>query len=356
MNQEVTGWTAVRGIAALWVLMHHFKPHFGSVLDNNPILINGHLSVDLFFILSGAVMYYVYAERIKDGKVSWTSYMWKRIARIYPVHIFSLILATLILGLGPRLGFGAPVDYSMPEAFFLNFFSLHSLGTMDSLSLNYPSWSVSAELSAYVIFIPLALLGLKIPVKLSPIVGILVFVGSYYLYDFAAPQSLIDSGGESLVHLTYQFSFLRIWPSFFLGLCMLRWVLSMEKLSPNTSLILTGLLVAVAIVCAHHKYEVVYVITSASIIALLYLSTYKVHPWLIFMGRISYSFYMVHALIEMVGFKLIERVFGYADDQVPIIWLPFMIGITILAGYLTWRYIEEPGRKYMARMWVPKPA
>ena len=62
---EIAAWTALRGLAALWVVLFHFWPQTAAPV---PLLVaRGYLAVDLFFCLSGAVMMLVYAPLIRGG-------------------------------------------------------------------------------------------------------------------------------------------------------------------------------------------------------------------------------------------------------------------------------------------------
>ncbi len=83
--------TGLRGIVALWVVLFHLVQYF-PIIDF-PIIKAGWLGVDFFFVLSGFVLAYNYYHWFSD-KVELKSYkkfIWLRIARIYPVHIITLL-------------------------------------------------------------------------------------------------------------------------------------------------------------------------------------------------------------------------------------------------------------------------
>lgn len=59
MNRKLEGLEAMRGFAAIWVLLHHAKQsvdHFVSDMGHRPYLDHGYLGVDFFFILSGFII------------------------------------------------------------------------------------------------------------------------------------------------------------------------------------------------------------------------------------------------------------------------------------------------------------
>ena len=73
MNTRLLGLDALRGIAAIMVVMFHLGlPMMGS-----------HLAVDFFFMLSGFVMARTYDERLQTGAMSPLAFMIKRYRRLW---------------------------------------------------------------------------------------------------------------------------------------------------------------------------------------------------------------------------------------------------------------------------------
>src|SRR5947207_9319817 len=88
--------TAMRGLAAWWVVLYHFRDEvpkalFGSTLYS--VISHGDLAVDFFFELSGFVIALRYAGQF--GRPNWPLYkefLIARIARLYPLYISVLVL------------------------------------------------------------------------------------------------------------------------------------------------------------------------------------------------------------------------------------------------------------------------
>ena len=100
---EIKALTGLRIIAAVWVVLFHFRPmlhdaapRFGDALA--PVLNCGAQGVDLFFILSGFVLAtWNYLDRMGP---SWSGraalrFLWLRLARVWPVYLVTLHLAAL---------------------------------------------------------------------------------------------------------------------------------------------------------------------------------------------------------------------------------------------------------------------
>lgn len=142
-----------RGIAACLVATFHFVT--SGYLSALPFIRNSYLFVDFFFVLSGFVIAANYRQRILDG-FPLGRFFWLRFARLYPLHLFLLVLF-FVPELGRYLS-GDPVgqppftlDRSVP-ALVANLFLVHSLGLFDRTTWNHPSWSISLEAGTYVLF------------------------------------------------------------------------------------------------------------------------------------------------------------------------------------------------------------
>ena len=159
--------TALRGIAALLVVVYHFSK---IVLDDellprsqSSFVQKSYLMVDFFFILSGFIMAYVYGHWFvkKCSGSDFRKFFVARFARLYPLHLFTLgwcLMLKILLsisgvmpGLSPKMqgmfDLGAlPVHLLLLNAFVPNAF----------LTFNIPSWSVSAEWYTYLLFPVLA--------------------------------------------------------------------------------------------------------------------------------------------------------------------------------------------------------
>src|SRR3546814_20938733 len=56
----------------------------------------GYRAVDFFCLLSGFVIWLTYGERLRERDASVVAFWQRRIARIYPLHLFMLVSATLL--------------------------------------------------------------------------------------------------------------------------------------------------------------------------------------------------------------------------------------------------------------------
>lgn len=152
--------TGLRGLAAWWVVLYHLRLSLADLLPPGAIAVlgTGYLAVDLFFLLSGFVMWLNYGHRIAaGGKREIARFWWRRFARVWPLHaaILALLLPfALLLRITGRDGSGYPLA-ELP----LHLLLIQNWGLTTDLSWNHPAWSISTEAAVYLLF-PVMVLGL----------------------------------------------------------------------------------------------------------------------------------------------------------------------------------------------------
>lgn len=139
--------TGVRAIAAYLVFFHHYTPSVLVVASPvHDFLAEGHVGVTLFYVLSGFLITYNYWDRAKGlARTFWVQYLTRRIARIYPLYLFLLALTFLL----PVLLW----DEAPPNAatVFLNVTLLKGFFVLFNFSGIAPSWSLTVEESFYLL-------------------------------------------------------------------------------------------------------------------------------------------------------------------------------------------------------------
>lgn len=141
---------ALRGLAAMYVVMHHCQIGRGTWLSY--FTMQGQVAVMLFFIVSGFVIYY---SVHKYEELSFKEYFWKRFKRIY----FIFILALVISYLAACIKAGDWLNPN-PKQLLVNLLNLQDLrrhpGYIDiGYFSNAPLWSLSYEWWFYMIFFPI---------------------------------------------------------------------------------------------------------------------------------------------------------------------------------------------------------
>lgn len=144
---------ALRGFAAIWVMVYHARYFSDYPWFEIPGVRYGYLGVDFFFVLSGMIISHVYMQPMRDaGWGAYAHFLWLRVARLWPVHA-ALMAAMLIatLASGRTLTVSDWWDWFTLTAMVRQWF------LPEGQAWNSPAWSISAELFAYAFVFPLAL-------------------------------------------------------------------------------------------------------------------------------------------------------------------------------------------------------
>lgn len=153
---EITALTGLRGIGAVWVFLFHL---FGNY--ELPIIHQGNLAVPMFFVLSGFILSFVHETdfcKIPNARTL-KLFFSARLARIYPLHIFVLLVLLLFTTLLPSfIERYQSQRFSLPN-FFATLFLIQTWGIGHftpfkdaSDAWNGPAWSLSAEMAYYLLF------------------------------------------------------------------------------------------------------------------------------------------------------------------------------------------------------------
>jgi peptidoglycan/LPS O-acetylase OafA/YrhL len=280
----------------------------------------------------------------------------KRLARLYPLHIAVLFayvaiwLACLVLEINPR----DPGKYDI-AALPQNLLLIHAWGTTPALSWNAPSWSISAEWAAYLLFPVLFYAASWERRRWLALAGFsALFLLAFWL--FSGNRMLpISSDHDVLTDRIADYGVLRILFEFPLGVAA--WNIYRTNRSQNASVMITIVSIgaaavamstpmkggeAVAVLC--FPFILVGVATLERFRAVPVLS----HPWVIYGGEISYSIYMVHALVRTCVTALVS--IGHIHNPQLEEGLHLgAIGITVALSVATYKWIECPCRKWIAR-------
>jgi len=163
--QRLTYLDLARGIAALAVVVIHYRWFFEPALWGNPSAPGllplyailwpfyeyGGTAVQAFWLLSGVVFAATYGRPGLPFRASY--FAARRFSRLYPLHIVTLLLVAGIQILSFNL-FHQPQVYGNNDAyhFTLQLFLASNWGFQAGDSFNAPIWSVSVEIIAYALF------------------------------------------------------------------------------------------------------------------------------------------------------------------------------------------------------------
>ncbi|GAA5529389.1 acyltransferase [Herpetosiphon gulosus] len=331
----------LRGIAVFLVFLVHFRSSIQPWLFsdgptatiNNALAMIGNTGVDLFFVLSG---YLIYASLIKREQ-AYMGFIGRRIRRIYPTFfvIFMVYLGLSIL---------FPAESKIPSGvtaatlyFIQNLIFLPGLLPIEPMIT--VAWSLSYEVFYYlimpVIVVAIGLRG-KTPQWRIGFFSVVGLVLTAVCIIWQGPLKLAMFIAGILLHELLE-SYRERTPAAWLGLLGLV-IGTCAPLLPLTgmlgnairfTLIFSGFLLA----CWHCFSQ-----TESWLKQALSWTPLR---WL---GNMSYSYYLIHGLALHAGFMLLSKLIPATPTAGWFFWLILllMFGLTLVVGALLFIVVEHP--------------
>ena len=361
-----------RGVLALVVMLAHFDVNFHGKWFFSAI--NLYYLVDYFFVFSGFLMAWIYWERMRTAR-DLGNYFVVRFCRIYPLHLFWVAIFVLfelfrltlnqeILDSRPFTG--AYAIEKLPEHVFM----LQAMGLSKVHSWNFPSWSLSTEFFAYIVFGGYIFITSKWRVWAAVAIVLLCAIALWVWSDI---------GFQETVYM----GFYRCLASFMMGVILFRFYRKtlFLKNSPGLMTILgllaLCLLFSFSFISTNKAWSFLTPLVAGFMVwTLVYdaglLSRFFSSRIPLFLGAMSFSMYLAHVFIENRLFnllKLLEQK-GWGSYFTPDIhhfseWRDVVVGlnqwqgdlialltifITIAVSYATFHLVEEPTRKLGKRL------
>lgn len=280
--RRLYGLDALRGIAALAVMVGHFAAAFG--LGAYPL--HAGLAVDLFFILSGFVMTRTYEARLRDGLTA-PQFIALRYRRLFlPLAIGStlgLVAAAAVVGPSPHLMAAWVFMLAFLPAFWMS----------NAFPLNGPAWSLFVEILSNAVHAALFAKARTITIAAVCAACATVFIASYF-----AGLSRWDYGLDAILWLIP-----RELSCYLIGIILHR-VYGERPLGDQPTFAVAAFVVALWAATLNPYVELACVFIVAPLVVRASLSFTKA-SWAIWAGALSYPLYATHVpaieLAKLVG-------------------------------------------------------
>jgi peptidoglycan/LPS O-acetylase OafA/YrhL len=356
--------TSLRFVAAMMIVVLHAKLYFPwHWLEYAPgSLVHG---VSFFFVLSGFILTHAYTSQSFPG---YGRFIWKRFARLWPVHVFAL--AMLVTFVRPdSITFDGPGFFSKWYALLSNLTLTQSIVPLKAYTFSYNSvsWSISTEAFFYLAF-PLLLVNIRKTWLLKLIVsGVCALL---WALAFRMAGTPIDGGMDqiTLASAIYANPIVRGF-EFCLGVST--WVvwdryIKRPRLSAGTWTAIEGFTIAATIAWLYFavgalsnaiQHETLRALFnengSCCVFAILIAVIASGRGWFgkalsrkpfIFLGHISFSIYMLHQILMKMFFT-----WNQAQTVSP---LAFLAALLFIAS-ATYIMIEAPAQRLLTKRRAP---
>lgn len=320
MNKRIEILDSLRALAALSVCLYHFVCTTIGYITNESVLTvfeNGKYGVQMFFVISGFVIpLSMYNGNYKFSKAS--VFLFKRLSRLEPPYLFSILLALGVLFLRSQLGMS--IDHQTLSFKQICAHFMYLVPFFDDVKwLNQVYWTLAIEFQYYflMIFAYLLLISDKLPLRLLA-------------------YSLFLGGG-----LTHSNELLPHWlPVFLVGIALfLRHVKRISELEFLCLMIPTFFV----LFSIYPLPSVVFVLFT--LLAIIFFTHRKI-PLADSLGKASYSIYLVHPIIGASVINVLSHTFT-ANYQKPLV-IVFGVLVTLIFSWLMYIFVERPSIKWSA--------
>lgn len=347
--------TGMRGVAAWFVVLFHSRMGIADQIGPGTlhVLSKGYLAVDLFFMLSGFVLWLNYAERLKEHGWAYTpAFLARRLARIWPLHMLMLCGAVAFALLLTLRGSPDAAHYPWSEL-PLHIILAQNWGFTQGLHWNDPSWSISCEFAAYLCF-PLLAFNFRRNGVSTPllILALIAIASALHLVMRAAGATTL---GMDIPHLGLPRAFCEFAMGTILCALWARWRERAQR--PLAGSLICLALLSAALMLGAPETLAVPLLFAAMLSAVALTGSSRVNPLgcvpLHYLGEISYATYLVHFLLYIV-FKYL---FVADPLHVPSAMLALFLLLVLGASVALHHMVERPAQRMLNRAfdaWQPR--
>jgi peptidoglycan/LPS O-acetylase OafA/YrhL len=345
-NSRLPALTGLRWAAALVVFGQHlleqfFDPHLQAPRHVKSViwalLVNGGaLGVSFFFVLSGFVL----AWSARPGEPS-ARFWWRRFSKIYPATLATTLAAIVVVG-----GAG-PVQLATHLTLTQSWVPDHAVYG----ALNPVSWSLSGEAFFYLCF-PLLLAGLR---RLRP-GGLWAVCAALAGFVLALAVALVPLDRPAALWIGYLFPPVRM-AEFTIGIAVALLMRQGAWRGPGLrwSLLLVVPAAAVSLLApfpvnqhALTLVPVTLVVAAAARADLQGVPTIWARPFMVYLGELSFAFYLVHYLV-FVAFERLGLLPHHAHPLVAVLAAVSVFSYSVGAAMAVYHGVELPALRLLRR-------
>lgn len=349
-KEEIKSLTGLRFLAAFYVFVFHI--HIRWPISENPYIAGffsqGAIGMSLFFILSGFILAYNYVDVDFKKPGEFKSYIVNRFARIYPVYILTLIMTFQFLDFSLNLKgvfFGLMmilISIVVLQAWYPQLFGFWNFGG---------TWSISVEIFLYSL-LPFIL---KISKRLDFFKVISI---SLIIFIVSLVPGLMQKLSNPIPFAVYYATPIYRLPEFVIGVLILS--IKPKKFKISWIFFYGALFFYIYYISKFHAVMPDYIghnfITIPFISLIIYycsnqrslFSTVLESKLFYFLGKISYSFYLMQIVVILYAIKMKNELSNYFNGNIEIMF--FLFALTLLMSTLSFKFIENPFRNKLRKI------
>jgi peptidoglycan/LPS O-acetylase OafA/YrhL len=349
LNNRMDQLDSIRGLASITVLFNHLYlvlPTLPLLFKYSPLkaIVNGNAAVIMFFVLSGFVLFLSFMRGVSG---TYRSFVTKRILRIYTPYLVSIVLAVVMAAMLAKGSIPGIDAWQSGISLKLLIEHLSLVFIIDTKAFNNVIWSLVHEMRISLYFPLIAFCVMRLNWKVNLYICLLLSIPSIL-------KDLIPMGYA----LTTLLDTMHYTSMFLIGALLAKNLDTLTAIYQTWSKSLKWLILFVAFISYAYSAVIIttvlklglpyrfvlfdYVVTLSSATFIIYalgsikLSSLLLKKPMLFLGKISYSLYLLH-IIVLFSFMYLF----YGILPIELIYL-FTIAVSLLLASLSWRFIEIP--------------
>jgi peptidoglycan/LPS O-acetylase OafA/YrhL len=336
----------LRGIAAIAVLLFHITQH-----NSLQLLQGATIAVDLFFILSGFVVFHSFGKKIVGG-MSFGEYLVLRLIRLWPLYIVGMLLGLVAIAMHNSNALECTVSQSniiqgtFQHLFFIPYNNIegwpHGLDCekLTVFPINSPAWSLFFELFVSIVFYVYLSYFAHLNFKQFTLLTFAMVAITAFMMWYCEQ---VNPGWGSPYFLL---AFPRALAEFFLGM----WLYQYHSTLSKPSYVLLALVSVAMVAVMYLGNNTLTLIACFSLAPLLVLLLSKVEiskpseALCTFLGAVSYPLYIIHVPVYRIVMELLgTRGFGP-------VFLTVVIAIVSLFSAALFLRLDDVVRPILSRL------
>lgn len=330
------GLDLLRGVAALMIVLYHSEHLLG-----HPLVPNGYLAVDLFFVLSGFVISHAYDQRFSEG-LGVGRFALMRIVRFWPLYVLGLSAGSLfeiLLVLSHNEFAMSPSSAMMAFAsgiFFIPTLNAERFGAL--YPLNVVAWSLFFELIVNILYAAFW------PMLTGRVLRMLTLVSGVAFTIYSVLHGSANVGWVAA----------EIWPgllrtvfSFTFGICLCRRNVQIGILPLWLLALMVAFFLSVPVpsdILVYFQLAFILILSPVIVAAGVSIDVPKRWLWIsTLLGTLSYAIYAIHKPLLSFAHSIGRR-FGIPP---PLTLFVFIVLVGALCVALD-RYYDVPLRRWIS--------
>lgn len=351
-NDRYDALDGLRGVAAIAVMISH--------LSQETLFQNAYEAVDLFFMLSGFVIAHSYGARLLGGMTN-LEYVKRRIIRLYPMLLISLLIGLPVFIEASRAGLSAYSSRNITSATLYNIFLAPYISELGGpiFPSNPPAWSLFFEMVASLAFVVIVRLNMRSIFK--------IIILSAIVFLITSALTTLDTHGHGLFDFEQGWSGSRLDGGFFrVAFGFLVGVLLYNRKNVIAKAVKAIVPPAFGNIYCLYAFVLLLFLFPMSIRGFYpMLIIFCVAPWLVtfgstirctsaidikvarFLGWLSYPVYLIHYPIGQAVFTFFGK-----PNQTATVPLLVTCAVTFVSAIILTKVVEEPIRAFLTRRFV----